>query len=160
MRKTLKPTLSLFAVAIAALTFWAVTASATQGAHFFAGTSASVDANGALSVFIDEGGVGNATVNYTIDWTASATYGCFNGGGNHPKATNKETSTSSGSAGVAVNPTNGRVMTTIDPVSGTPPPPPSDFSCPSGQTLALISVSYNPVVVTDTTNGVSITLKT
>jgi hypothetical protein len=154
MRKLL---MALAVIASASLTFWATAASATSGAHFFHDTSASVDSSGALSVFIDEGGVGNATVNYTIDWTASVTYGCFNGGGNHPKASNKETSTATGNTGVGLNPVNGRVMTTV-PIPGTPPPPPSTFSCPSGQTLELISVSYNPIVVTDTTNGVSITL--
>jgi len=154
MRKLL---LAIAVVACASMTFLTVAASASSGAHFFRDTSASVDSNGALSVFIDEAGVGNATVNYTITWTASATYGCFNGGGNHPKASNKETSTSTGSEGVGVNPINGRVMTTV-PITGTPPPPPSTFSCPGGQTLALMSVSYNPVVVTDTTNNVSITL--
>lgn len=151
--------LLIAAVVVSASAFvWTAAASATSGAHFFRDTSASVDSNGALSVFIDEGGVGNATVNYTIDWTASATYGCFNGGGNHPKASNKETSSASGAATVTLNPINGRVMTSTGPISGTPPPPPSTFSCPSGQTLELISVSYNPVVVTDTTNNVSITL--
>lgn len=121
-------------------------------------TSASVTSSGGLQVFIDEAGVGNATVNYSISWTASATYGCFNGGGNHPKATNKETSTSTGSATAAENPINGRVRATVD-IAGTPPPPPSTFSCPGGQTLELMSVSYNPVVVTDETNNVTTTLK-
>jgi hypothetical protein len=155
MRKLL---VALAVIASASLTFWAAAASATSGAHFFNDTSASVDSSGALSVFIDEGGVGNATVNYTINWTASATYGCINGGSNHPKAANKETFQSTGSTGFGLNPINGRVMTTVDPVSGTPPPPPSTFSCPSGQTLTLLSVSYNPIVVTDVTNGVSTTL--
>ncbi len=35
-------------------------------------------------------------------------------------------------------------------------PPPSDISCPNGQRLQLASVSYSNVVLTDTTNGVSI----
>jgi hypothetical protein len=86
--------------------------------------------------------------------------GWINCGSNHPKASNKETFQSTGSTGFGVNPTNGRVNTTVDPVDGTPPSPPSTFSCPSGQTLTLLSVSYNPIVVTDVTNGVSITLKT
>ena len=33
--------------------------------------------NGALSIFIDESGVGQLTVNYTLDWTATADYGCI-----------------------------------------------------------------------------------
>jgi hypothetical protein len=35
------------------------------------------------------------------------------------------------------------------------PPGPGNFSCPSGQTLRLDSVTYSNVVVTDSTNGVS-----
>ncbi len=64
---------------------------ATSGAHFF-NVSSSVNDNGALVVSYDEAGVGNATVDYTIHIdTASAVYACINGGGNHPKAANKET---------------------------------------------------------------------
>jgi hypothetical protein len=37
-------------------------------------------------------------------------------------------------------------------------PPPSDISCPNGQTLKLASVSYTNVVLTDTTNQVSVSL--
>jgi hypothetical protein len=37
-------------------------------------------------------------------------------------------------------------------------PPPSDISCPSGQTLKLASVSYTDVTLTDTTNNISVRL--
>jgi hypothetical protein len=37
-------------------------------------------------------------------------------------------------------------------------PPPSDISCPAGQSLELASVSYTNVVLTDTTNNVSISI--
>jgi hypothetical protein len=37
-------------------------------------------------------------------------------------------------------------------------PPPSDISCPSGQTLKLASVSYTDVTLTDTTNNISVML--
>jgi hypothetical protein len=131
-------------------------ASATSGAHFFHDTSASVDSNGALSIYIDEAGVGNATVDYTVSWTASATYGCFNGGGNHPKASNKETISAGGTSSFTESPINGRVEATFT-VPGTPPGPGS-FTCPNGQTLELISVSYNPITLTDATNNVSIGL--
>jgi hypothetical protein len=130
------------------------------GAKFKPDTAASVVTTqpnlGALSIFIDESGVGQLLVNYTAAWTGTADYGCINGGGNHPQATNKETTSSGGTSEFSESPINGRVMATFL-VPGTPPPAPSTFSCPSGQTLVLADVSYS-VTLTDTTNNSSITL--
>src|SRR5262249_7617878 len=84
---------------------------------------------------------------------ASALYGCINGGGNHPKATNKQavngplTSPSTG-----FNPINGRVTVTNGISLG---PLPSTLQCPSGQTFTLACVSYTGTILTDTTNGVT-----
>jgi hypothetical protein len=154
MRK-LRFTLALLSVG-AVFGLLAVTASATSGAHFMRDTSASVSSSGALSVYIDEAGVGNADVSYSITWHATAQYGCFNNGGNHPKASNKETVNADGAASATLKPINGRIQATV-PIDGTPPGAGS-FTCPSGQTLELISVSYNPVVINDLTNGVSTTV--
>lgn len=143
--------------ATAAFGAMADAASATSGAHFMPDTSASVTDSGALSIFIDEAGVGQQTVNYSLTWSGTADYGCINGGGNHPQASNKETTGSGGTTSFTESPINGRVMATYV-VPGTPPPAPSTFSCPSGQTLVLADVSYS-ATLTDTTNGdVSITL--
>ena len=149
--------LAALAAALGLLGLGAVSAEATSGAHFMPDTGASVTDSGALSIFIDEAGVGQQTVNYTIAWTGTADYGCINGGGNHPQASNKETTSSGGTTTASLSPINRRVMATVV-VPGTPPPAPSDFSCPNGQTLVLADVSYS-TTVTDTTNGnVSITL--
>jgi hypothetical protein len=141
------------------LALGATAAQATSGAHFMSDTSASVvvggTSNGALSIFIDEAGLGQATVDYTLTWSATADYGCINGGGNHPQATNKETTSTGGAQSFSETPKNGRVMATVL-VSGTPPPA-TGFSCPSGQTLVLADVSYS-ATLQDTTNNVSITL--
>jgi hypothetical protein len=147
--------------AAAAFGVMAPAASATSGAKFKADTSASVITTppdtGALSVFIDESGVGQQTVNYSLTWSGTADYGCINGGGNHPKATNKSSTGSGGTTTFSESPINGRVMTTVT-VPGTPPPPQAGFSCPSGQTAVLADVSYS-LTLTDTTNGdVSISL--
>jgi hypothetical protein len=81
------------AVTTAVLAFATSTASAaTSGAHFFSATGAVAD-NGALVVTFDEAGVGQQTVNLSLSATGNATYACLNGGGNHPKAANKETVT-------------------------------------------------------------------
>ena len=103
----------------------------------------------------DEAGVGQQLVNYTLHVdTASATYACINGGGNHPKAANKETHSSSLTAQASFNPTNGRVKASIStgPVSA------GSFSCPGGQRLVLASVSYSGITLTDTTNNVTTTV--
>lgn len=138
-------------LAIAALAIWPVAASATSGAHFFKDTTASVTSTGALSVYIDEAGLGTANVNYTLSASASATYACINGGGNHPKAANKETVVGQVRTGASFQPKNGRVQAsmTAGPLSA------GSFSCPSGQTLVLAAVSYKNIVLTDTTNNVT-----
>ena len=92
MLKSLRLSLVAGVTAIAAIAIWPVTASATSGAHFFKDTGASVANSGALTVHIDEAGLGDgATTDYTLTAEATATYACINGGGNHPKAANKET---------------------------------------------------------------------
>jgi hypothetical protein len=148
MRKTLKLTLTIAMVGVAALTFWTVAASATSGAHFFS-TSESINNSGALVVSWDEAGVGQATVNYTISADGTATYACINGGGNHPKATNKETVAGPVSGGGTFPVRNGQTTSSIT----VQPPGPGSFSCPSGQSLVLASVSYSNIVLTDTGNG-------
>jgi len=125
---------------------------ATSGAHFFKATGSSVADSGALVVTIDEAGVGQETVNYTLTWNAVADYGCINGGGNHPQASNKETVATGGAASFSETPENGRVKADF-PVPGTPPSA-GDFHCPGGQTLVLADVSYTASLA-DTTNGVS-----
>jgi hypothetical protein len=136
--------------------FMSTSASATSGAHFFK-VSSSVNDAGSLLVTYDEAGVGNATVNYTIDvTTAAAVWACINGGGNHPKAANKETVNSSLTVSFSRDPINGRVTGTTSPAIG--PLSAGSFTCPSGQTLVLASVSYSGITLTDTTNNVSTTV--
>jgi hypothetical protein len=151
MSKSLRGALGLL-VALALVGLGAVGTQATSGAHFFHDTAGSVADNGALVVTIDEAGVGQAQVEYTLVWSGTATYACINGGGNHPKAANKATVSGGGSSSFSESPINGRVMASFT-VPGTPPGPGS-FSCPSGQTLVLAAVSY-AATLTDTTNNVS-----
>jgi len=142
----------VLAVATAALMFGAGTATATSGAHFFHNASkSSISDSGALVVSWDEAGVGQQVVNYTLSTDASATYACINGGGNHPKASNKETFNGPlSSPNTGFLPENGRVKgsLSVGPLSS------GSFSCPSGQTLVLACVSYTNITLTDTTNNV------
>jgi hypothetical protein len=123
----------------------------TSGAHFFKAT-ASINDSGALVVTFDEAGVGQNQVNYTLSASASATYACINGGGNHPKASNKETFNGPVSSPITgFQPENGRVKGSI----AVGPLGSGSFSCPSGQTLVLASVSYSNITLTDITNNVT-----
>jgi hypothetical protein len=133
-------------------------APAAEGAHFFHTTTDSIAANGALVVTIDEAGVGQLDVSYSVTISlATATYGCINNGDNHPKAANKETVSSSVSLPLGTfSPVNGRIRVTVS-LNGTPLPA-GNFSCPNGQTLVLGSVSYSGVTLLDQTNGISIGL--
>ena len=135
----------------------------TSGAHFFSASSSVNTTNpefafGALVVDFDEAGLGNISgqVAYSLTVTnATATYACINGGGNHPKAANKETVNGPLDATGSFTPTkNGRVIASLPagPLSA------GDFSCPSGQTFVLASVSYAGITLTDTTDNVSITV--
>jgi hypothetical protein len=153
MSTSLKVIVATIVLTFAALTSAATAGAATSGAHFF-NVASSVNDSGALLVTYDEAGVGNATVDYTINITdASAVYACINGGGNHPKAANKETVSGGLTVGFSIDPKNGRVTGATSPPIG--PQPVGAFSCPSGQTLVLASVSYTGITLTDTTNGVS-----
>jgi hypothetical protein len=138
-------------IGASALAFSATTASATSGAHFFRDTGASVNGAGALVVFIDEAGVGQANVDYLLTADASADYGCINGGGKHPQASNKESFVAEVSGSASFSPINGRVKATI--TAG--PIGPGTFSCPPGQTMVLAAVSYDNITIADTTNNVS-----
>jgi hypothetical protein len=146
-----KRTLLTMLVAFAFVSAISLMAS-TSGAHFFSASGSVLD-NGDLAISFDEAGLGNENVNYTLTSDASAFYGCINGGSNHPQATNKEAVNATETTTFSREAKNGRVMSsaTLDV-----PPPPSSFSCPPGQTAVLASVSYANTVLTDTTNGVSI----
>ena len=93
-----------------------------------------------------------ATSTNTLTADSTAEFGCFNKGGNHPQAANKETIEHPVVAEDSFQAKNGRIRGTIT----TDPPSAGDFSCPGGQRLSLISVSYTNIVLTDTTNNKSI----
>jgi hypothetical protein len=104
----------------------------------------------------DEAGVGQKQVNYTLEiQSQTATYACYNGGGNHPQASNKEASSGPSSANLgSFSPTNGRVTVNNLVVPGTPLPN-EGLTCPNGQTLLVAQVTYLLGNLTDTTNDVS-----
>jgi hypothetical protein len=145
MKRALLATLFIFALVL-------VGKAQTSGAHFFT-VDATVTSTGDLAISFDEAGLGNGDINYTASAAAQAFYGCINGGGNHPQATNKESVQAQTSTGGTFKAKNGRVSgTLVLPV----PPPPASFSCPGGQIAVLASVIYTGAILTDSTSGVSV----
>ena len=115
--------------------------------HFLYANSSIDSGTGALDVSFKEVGLGNTAtteeVTLTVD-LARAEYQCWNNGGNHPKAGNKETVSTSLTESGTFPVRNGQTTGTIS--AG--PPGPGDFSCPPGQTLYLMSVTYSGITVT------------
>ena len=140
-------------VLVLALTFLGLTTqmalASTSGAHFFSAT-ASVNGGGALVVSWDETGLGNENINYTLSADSTAVYACINNGGQHPKASNKESVNGSVSTGGSFQSKNGRVQGSLTAGPLTDP----SFTCPSGQTRILAKVTYSNIVLTDTSNNV------
>ena len=146
MRKALSFT---FVAAVAALVFGV---GAALAAPHFQSASGAVNAAGALVVSFDERGLGNANIDYTLSADATATYACINKGGKNPSAANKQAFEGQLAAGASFEPKNGRVQASI-PVGPLAAP---QFTCPSGQSRQLTFVSYSNILLTDTSNGVSI----
>jgi|SRR5215471_445699 len=131
----------LVAVLVVALTI-AAGASATSP-HFLKAT-ASVDNSGSLVCSFKEAGLGDVAVaSITCSADASVVYACINGGGNHPKAANKETVNGPVSGGGEFPVRNGATSGDITVA----PPGAGDFTCPGGQRLVLASVCYANVTL-------------
>jgi len=132
----------LTAMALLAL---GASAALADSPHFIS-ASASVGSGGNLVATFKEAGLGTTakTEQITLSADASATYACINGGGNHPKAANKETVSGPVSNSGAFPVRNGQTTGSISVA----PPGPDGFTCPSGQKLVLVFVSYTNVTLT------------
>jgi hypothetical protein len=135
-------------VAVVALTAsLAFSASAYANSPHFLTQSFSIDkSTGNLLCTFKEAGLGNTATSADITCTAatsSAVYQCFNNGGNHPQAGNKETVgglvTNTQSFPIRNGQTTGTV--TVGPVS------PGSFTCPNGQSLFLQSTCYDDITL-------------
>jgi hypothetical protein len=141
-------------VLISAVTTVVMGASAAlaDSPHFLFANNSISTSTGALTTSFKDAGLGNAVTNVNITLTvdnATAVYQCFNNGGNHPKAGNKGTVSTalqtSGNFPVRNGQTTGSL--TVGP------PSQGDFTCPSGQSLFLQSVTYSGTTVTDDTGN-------
>ena len=117
------------------------TAALADSPHFqFANNSIS-NSTGTLTTSFKEVGLGTGISSVVVSLNADATalYQCFNNGGNHPKAGNKETVQTSLSTTGNFPVRNGQTTASLS----VGPPGPGNFSCPSGQSLFLQSVTYS-----------------
>ncbi len=146
---------SLLALSIAFVAAIVMANPAAAVAAKFHSASGSINNNGTLTVTFDERGLGNGNINYTLAADYSAVFACINGGGNHPQAANKETVNGAASAAGTFQSKNGRVQASL---TTSPVPSAGTFSCPSGQRLVLASVTYTGILLTDTTNGTSVSI--
>ncbi len=124
--------------ALAGLVLTAAPALASAGGggspHFqFADNS--VSGTGTLTASFKEVGLGTGVSSVVISLNADATalYQCFNNGGNHPKAGNKETVQAHLQTSGTFPVSNGNTAGSLS--AG--PAGPGSFGCPSGQTLFL-----------------------
>ena len=144
--------IAIVAVVLTALAFGAP--ARADSPHFIRATG-SFNNDGSLTVSFKEAGLGtNQNIDYVLSADGTATYVCVNKGGANPSAQNKTTVNGPVSAtGTFNSGKNGQVTASL-----TLSPPPSDISCPNGQSLQLAQAVYTGVVLTDTTNDESINL--
>lgn len=154
MRMTRLVSRSVLAFTVVAAAVLAFGASVAVAAPHFAAAGAEVNSAGALVVTFDEKGLGNENIDYALAADATALFACINRGGKNPSAANKQAFEGQVSGGASIEPKNGRVRASI--TAGPLEAP--EFTCPRGQSRELAQVSYSGIVLTDTTNDVSIGL--
>src|SRR5262249_25153886 len=124
-------------------------------AHFNR-ASATLTDTGTLVVDFKEAGLGDTvTITEQVTANATATYACQNNGGNFPSDPKKTTvSGPVPASGDFPSGKNGQITASL---TVQPPALPADFSCPPGQHVVLVAVSYTDIALTDTNNGVTVT---
>jgi hypothetical protein len=128
------------------------TAALADSPHFLFATNSVSGTTGALTTSFKDAGLGTGTSSIQITLTvdnATAVYQCFNNGGNHPKAGNKETVSTALQTTGNFPVRNGQTTGSLT----VGPPSQGDFSCPSGQSLFLQSVTYSGTTVSDATGN-------
>jgi hypothetical protein len=148
--------LMLVAVSLTATALVATSASAAGSPHFIKNASSASLSGANLVCKFKEAGLASGSVE-TVSCNANetVTYECVNGGGKNPSASNKKTfATTATKTGQFSADRNGNIVGSLalTPASASS----LGFSCPPGQTVTLVSVSYSNVSVVDSTSGASI----
>ena len=136
--------LSILTLAMVALAgFMAITVWAAN-AHFLKCSASGVNSDGTLNACFKIAGLGdNQLVTVTASAHADATYACKNNGQQCSNAANKVNVQSDVSAsGTFTSGKNGSIKASL-----TVDPPDTTLTCPGGQKLVLVSVSYTNVSV-------------
>ena len=120
---------------------------AADSPHFIKEGTASITSSGAYLVSnFKEAGLGSTvsteSITLHID-TATAVYACVNGGGNHPKAVNKQSVTTSLTTTGSFPVRNGQTTGSIS--AGPPPAGPFSPPCSPPMKVVLAQVSYSGV---------------
>jgi hypothetical protein len=132
-------TLTMLALAgFMAITVWAA------NPHFLSCSASGVNSDGSLNVCFKIAGLGdNQTLDVTASAHADAVYACRNHGQQCPNAANKvDVSGDVSASGTFTSGKNGQITACL-----TVDPPPTTLTCPGGQKLVLVSVSYTNVSV-------------
>lgn len=130
--------MAVLAVMLAALPAYA------DAPHFTRASASGPDAAGNLAVNFKIAGLGdNQTLTVTASADATAVYACQNNGGNFPNDPKKTTVAGPVSAsGEFTSGKNGQITGSL-----TLMPPSTTLTCPGGQHVVLVSVSYTNVQV-------------
>lgn len=127
-------------------------------AHFIkSATSATLSGANLVCKLKEAGLAAGSTETVTCTATQTIVYECVNKGGKNPAASNKKTfQTTVSKTGSFTADRSGNIVgsLTLSPASAAS----LGFSCPSGQTVTLVSVTYSNVTVVDSTSGASISI--
>jgi hypothetical protein len=136
--------LSILTLTMIALSGFMATTVRAQNPHFLRCGASGVNSDGTLNASFKIAGLGsNQSIDVTASASADATYACRNNGGQCPNAANKVNVQSDVSAtGTFTSGKNGSITASL-----TVDPPPTSLTCPGGQKLVLVSVSYTNVSV-------------
>lgn len=128
---------------------------AAGSAHFIKSATSCTRVGNDLRCDFKEAGLSSgATENIQLSVAATAGYSCVNGGQNIPSDPKKTESSTVTTQGTFAATKNGNLVGFL-----VASPPPSTLSCPNGQTLTLITVSYGPTAtIQDLTSGASISV--
>jgi hypothetical protein len=150
--KFIKPTFFVGAVAAA---FISLPVGAANP-HFI-NTAFQVNNSGEGVCSWKEAGLGNNhNVTYICSATAEVQYACINRGKKNPSATNKRAVSDDVEAeGTFSSGKNGQITAAL---TFYPPAAPDDWSCPPGQTEAVLCGRYSDIVLSDDTNGITVDL--
>jgi hypothetical protein len=127
-------------------------------AHFNSAAD-SITSAGALVATFKEAGLGDTVqIHYTLSADATAVYTYVNNGGNLPQS--PQFTTVAGPVSASDTFTSGKNGSITGSLTVQPPPAPQSFidAAPNGLHVALFSVSYTDVTLSDDTNLVSVSL--